>query len=84
MFVLDGDPHDCPIHGMNSVSASGSTVIEGKNVVRLGDSCACGAVVVETSGSQYDDGLKVAFDGAITSCGGKLLSSAMKNSVSSY
>ena len=75
-FVLNSDLHDCPRHGMNTVTATGTTLIDGKPVARLGDVCDCGAVIVETSGSQWDDGVKVAFDGAMTSCGGKMIASA--------
>lgn len=47
--VRIGDIHVCPIpgHGSNLVTlGSGSVFIEGIGVARLGDVCACGAVIV--------------------------------------
>ena len=46
--------HHCPYHGDNAVvSASNSVFVEGKRLVREGDSTACGATITEGCLSVY-------------------------------
>jgi uncharacterized Zn-binding protein involved in type VI secretion len=46
---VDGDLHNCPIHGITPVSSSISLKSNGKSVVKVGCTAACGAVI--TAGS---------------------------------
>ena len=54
---LDNDPHACPIpeHGVNYVIATGFANFNGIKHTRVGDSCACGAVVVSESDNTWSD-----------------------------
>lgn len=47
----DGDLHACPIpgHGVTMLTGSGQATIEGGSVVRVGDTAACGAVIIAGS-----------------------------------
>ena len=54
---LDNDPHACPVegHGINYVIATGFAKFNGIKHTRVGDSCACGAVVVSESDNTWSD-----------------------------
>lgn len=65
-----GDPHACPIHGPNVITSGGIGIVDGKPVARIGDSCACGASIVQGSSQSTDDGKPVAYLGCATSHGG--------------
>ncbi|WP_263772922.1 PAAR domain-containing protein [Propionivibrio soli] len=72
-----GDPTS---HGGTVVSAASNTVINGKQVARVGDTVTCpikghGAVtIVEGDASWSEDGRPVALEGHKTSCGASLIS----------
>ena len=65
-----GDKHICPIHGPNVIIEGGSGLVDGLPVARVGDKCACGAVILEGKASALMDGRPVAYLGSKTSCGG--------------
>lgn len=67
-----GDTHVCPNHGTNKIIAGGGAKIDGKPVARLGDSCACGATIIEGSSLSTDDNKPIAYLGCKTSCGGTI------------
>lgn len=69
-----GDTHDCPKHGLNPITTGGSGEIEGRAIARLGDACACGAVITQGSSVAELDGRPVAYLGCQTSCGGVIRS----------
>lgn len=69
-----GDVHDCPKHGPNSITQGGSGEVDGRAIARLGDACACGAVIAEGSSVAELDGKPVAYLGCKTSCGGTITS----------
>lgn len=52
---LDGDAHYCPIHGTNSVIATGFANFEGIPHTLVGDSCTCGAIVNGESDNTFSD-----------------------------
>ena len=52
---LDGDVHICPRHGVNSVIATGFVKFDGIKHTRVGDSCACGAIVIGESDNTFSD-----------------------------
>ena len=72
-----GDPTS---HGGTVVSASPTTIINGKQVARLGDAVTCprpghgNVVIVEGDPAWLVDGLPVALEGHKTSCGATLIS----------
>ena len=72
-----GDPTS---HGGTVVSASPTTIINGKQVARLGDSVTCprpghgSVVIVEGDPAWLVDGRPVALEGHKTSCGATLIS----------
>jgi len=72
-----GDP---TTHGGEVVSASPTTIINGKPVARLGDSVTCprpghgNGVIVEGDPAWLVDGRPVALEGHKTSCGASLIS----------
>lgn len=72
-----GDPTS---HGGVVVSASPTTVINGKPVARVGDTVTCPikghgtVVIVEGDSSWSVDGRAVALEGHKTSCGASLIS----------
>lgn len=55
--VLDGDMHQCPIrgHGVKPISATSAVTSNGKRIVRVGDSAACGAVITSGYGNCDSD-----------------------------
>ena len=69
-----GDKHDCPRHGPNMIISGGQGLVDGRPVARIGDSCACGAVILEGSSQATDGGRPVAYLGCKTSCGGIITS----------
>ena len=69
-----GDGHDCPKHGSNTITQGGSGEVDGRAIARLGDACACGAVIAEGSSVAELDGKPVAYLGCKTSCGGTISS----------
>lgn len=69
-----GDKHDCPQHGPNAIIAGGQGMVDGRPVARLGDACACGAVIIEGSSQATDGGRPIAYLGCKTSCGGIITS----------
>ena len=52
---LDGDPHACPVHGINQVIGTGFANFQGIPHTLVGDSCTCGATVVGESDNTYSD-----------------------------
>lgn len=72
-----GDPTS---HGGKVVAASGSGVVSGLPVARVGDACVCPkrghskCVIVEGDPAVLLDGVPVAFEGHRTSCGAALIS----------
>lgn len=72
-----GDP---TTHGGTVVSASGTVIINGKQVARVGDSVTCpipghGVVtIIEGDTTWLDDGRPIALEGHKTSCGASLIS----------
>jgi len=71
-----GDTHSCPIHGDNVIVSGGGAIINGRRIARIGDICACGAVIVEGSGYSTDGGRGVAHLGSMTSHGGTITSAS--------
>lgn len=69
-----GDVHDCPRHGKNTITEGGSSEVDGRAIARMGDSCACGAVITEGSSVAELDRKPVAYLGCKTSCGGTITS----------
>lgn len=65
-----GDVHACPVHGANAIVSGGQSIVDGRQVARIGDACACGGVIVEGSGQSSDNGQRIAYVGCKTSCGG--------------
>jgi Uncharacterized conserved protein len=71
-----GDLHVCPIPGhipTPIVSASGDVLANGMNVARVGDVCACGAVIVAGFPSILVNGRPMAHLGSPTSHGGMIV-----------
>ena len=66
-----GDTHFCgnPYHPPNVISSGGATLVDNMPIARLGDSCACGAVIMEGSSQSMDDNKPVAYIGCKTQCG---------------
>lgn len=66
-----GDMHICgnPNHPPNVVASGGQGIIDGRPVARKGDSCACGAIIIEGSGQSKDNGQPIAYLGCATQCG---------------
>lgn len=48
-IAVSGDIHSCPIsgHGDTKITGTSSTTSQGKNIVRVGDKAACGAVITK-------------------------------------
>ncbi|MCI3946380.1 membrane protein [Pseudomonas syringae] len=71
-----GDQHACPLpgHGITPVAtASGDVLINALNAARVGDLCACGAVIVAGFPSILLNGRPMAHLGSPTSHGGMLM-----------
>lgn len=68
-----GDKHICPRHGVNVIVEGGSSTVDGLAVARVGDKCACGAVILEGKPGALLDGRPVAYLGSKTSCGGVIV-----------
>ena len=51
-----GDQHDCPVHGINSITGDCVTqlILDGKQVAHIGSVCGCGAKI--TSGEDMKVG----------------------------
>ncbi|MFA7433331.1 MAG: PAAR domain-containing protein [Gemmobacter sp.] len=67
-----GDTHACPRHGTNVITSGGKGTADGRPMARVGDTCACGGVIVEGSSVSTDLGRPVAYVGCKTSCGGTI------------
>ena len=67
-----GDRHDCPKHGTNVIVAGGGATADGRAIARVGDKCACGAVIVQGAESGSQDGRPIAYLGSKTSHGGTI------------
>lgn len=80
-----GDP---TTHGGKVISAQGRTVVMGKTVARVGDSCTCPipghgiCVIVQGHPAIKLDGIAVAFDGYKTTCGAALISTVEQSGAS--
>lgn len=71
--VVCGHPH----HPPNVITSGGQSKADYRAVARVGDSCACGAVIVQGSGHSKDMGKPVAYLGSAILCGpfaGKIVS----------
>ncbi|WP_395344317.1 PAAR domain-containing protein [Ningiella sp. W23] len=66
-----GDMHVCgnSKHPPSPIITGGKSVVDGAIVARIGDKCACGAVIVEGSSQASENGVPIAFLGAKTQCG---------------
>lgn len=66
-----GDMHVCgnPHHPPNVIVSGGQSIVDGRPVARIGDSCACGAKIVEGSGQSKDNGKPISYLGCATQCG---------------
>jgi len=53
-----GDQHVCgnPKHAPSAIVSGGEAIVEGQAVARVGDSCGCGAVIVQGSSYSKDTG----------------------------
>ncbi|BAQ71589.1 hypothetical protein NHU_04476 (plasmid) [Rhodovulum sulfidophilum] len=71
-----GDTHVCPVkgHGSNVIVSGGSALIDGRQVARVGDKCACGCVIVSGASQMTCDERPVAILGSKTSGGGTIVS----------
>ncbi len=81
-----GDMHTCgnPNHSPSPIVTGGVSVVDGAQVARVGDKCACGAVIVEGTSHANENGVPIAYLGAATQCGpysGKITSGAPKAKV---
>ena len=47
--------HMCPIHGPNSVTATGFMTVGGQHVVRQFDKCGCGAYIISGADNTTSD-----------------------------
>ena len=73
-IVLVGHTHDCPIHGLGTVtSGAAANIVNGRPVARVGDTTSCGAVIETGSPHYLVDGRCVARLGDTTSHGGTLI-----------
>jgi uncharacterized Zn-binding protein involved in type VI secretion len=54
----------------------GTAILDGRPIARIGDSCACGCVIIEGAGNAVLDGRPVALLGAKTSLGGVITACA--------
>lgn len=66
-----GDTHVCgnPHHSPNVITTGGQSQVDGRPVARLGDACACGAVITQGSSQSTDNGQPIAYLGCTTQCG---------------
>ncbi|HEX8596358.1 MAG TPA: PAAR domain-containing protein, partial [Pseudomonas sp.] len=72
-----GDLHLCPIPGHGTtpiVTASATSLVNGKGRARVGDVCGCGAALTVGIPSILIDGRPMAYLGSTTSHGGTLIS----------
>lgn len=76
-----GDTHNCPKHGSNTIAEGGSAEIDGRKIARVGDTCACGGVILLGSSLGELDGRPIALVGSKTSCGGVISSGAAKRTI---
>lgn len=68
-----GDQHTCPQHGVNTIITGSSQLLDGKAIATVGDSTACGGVIVSGSGTAAINGKPIAVVGSKTSCGGVII-----------
>lgn len=66
-----GDVHICgnPYHPPNAIVSGGQSTVDGRPVARLGDRCACGAVIIEGSSQSAENHQPIAYLGCATQCG---------------
>ena len=66
-----GDTHICgnPNHPPNTIVTGGQGLVDGRNVARISDTCACGAIIIEGSSQATDTGQPIAYQGCATQCG---------------
>lgn len=81
-----GDQHVCgnPKHPPSTIVSGGEAIVEGQVIARVGDSCGCGAVIVQGSSYCKDTGQPIAYIGSATQCGsysGKIVSGASQSMV---
>jgi uncharacterized Zn-binding protein involved in type VI secretion len=73
--------HDTTTHGGKVISATANSVVMGLSVARVGDLCMCPipghqmCVIAQGDPKVSIDGMPVAFEGHLTSCGAQLISS---------
>ncbi|WP_024675025.1 polymorphic toxin type 44 domain-containing protein [Pseudomonas syringae] len=75
-----GDMHLCPLPGHGStpiVTASSDTLINGMSAARVGDLCACGALIVTGFPAIIINGRPMAHLGSPTSHGGTIISGSL-------
>ncbi|PWF42679.1 PAAR domain-containing protein [Massilia glaciei] len=72
--------NDPTTHGGKVISAASNSTVMGRAVARVGDRCFCPqrgheiCVIAEGDPKVLIDGIPVAFEGHLTSCGAKLMS----------
>ncbi|QDC11556.1 hypothetical protein FHY55_08000 [Oceanicola sp. D3] len=81
-----GDQHICgnPNHPPNVIVSGGQAIVDGRPIARVGDACACGAVITQGSSISKDNQIPVAYLGSATQCGpfvGKIVSGSPKAKV---
>lgn len=66
-----GDVHICgnPYHPPNVIVSGGQATADGRLIARVGDTCACGATIVEGSSQSAENGQPIAYLGSATQCG---------------
>jgi len=70
-----GDMHNCPIHGTSAIkSASADTSVNQFGAARVGDACACGAVLTAGFPSITVGNMPLAYSGSPTTHGGTITS----------
>lgn len=68
-----GDTHACPLHGTNAIIQGGTAMVDGRLIARVGDKCACGAVIISGASHATCDGRPIAHQGSKTSHGGVIV-----------
>lgn len=70
-----GDMHNCPMHGTSAIkSASADTNVNHFGAARVGDTCACGAVLTAGFPSITVGNMPLAYSGSPTTHGGTITS----------
>ena len=67
-----GDQHVCPRHGVNVIISGSIQLLDGKQIATVGDTTACGGIIVSGSNSTTINGKQIAVIGSKTSCGGTI------------